>query len=182
MEFIKLFIVGSVGYFLAGLYDVAILYDKSLLKRILFVGFFLTGIPYLFLPSLATSPFGPVVLLFAIPLLLLFLWLLIYSVFIEIHKGSEHASSLYQKGTYSFSRHPGFLWYTTINCIIAMYFWDFNVALLCVGFTLCNFVLILVEDIVLFPLMFTEYSEYKKHTPFLLSLNSFLHWRDAHNE
>jgi len=177
MEFIKLFIVGSIGYFLSGLYDVAILYDKSLLKRILFIGFFITGVPYLFLPSLVTSPFSHVVLLFAIPLLLVFVWLLLYSVFFEIRKNDEKSSSLYQKGTYSFSRHPGFLWYTTINCIIAVYFWDMRVALLCVGFTLCNLVLIFVEDVVLFPLMFEEYREYKKHTPFLVSLDSLLHWR-----
>jgi len=178
MEFIKLFIVGSIGYFLSGLYDVAILYDKSILKRILFLGFFITGVPYIFLPFLVTSPLPPIVLLLFVPLILLFLWLLLYSVFFETQKNNNGTSSqLYQKGTYGFSRHPGFLWYTAINCLIAIYFWDFRVALLCLGFTLCNFILIFIEDVLLFPRIFLEYREYKKQVPFLLSFNFFLHWR-----
>lgn len=178
MEFIKLFIVGSVGYILAGLYDVAILYDKSLLKRVLFIGFFLTGIPYLYIPLILSSVFPLYILILVIPLLLFFLSLLIYSVFIEIHKNHDTSSVLYQKGTYSFSRHPGFLWYTAINCIFVCYYWDIRVTFLCASLTLCNLALITIEDLFIFPRMFSQYHEYKKHTPFLFSLDSFSRWRN----
>ena len=177
MEIIKLFLLGSIGYFLSGLYDVAILYGKSLLRRLFFLGFIITAIPYPLLPFIVTSPFPPYILWIIVPLLLIFALLLVYSVFIEIRLGSKKQKGLYQKGTYSFSRHPGFLWYTTINFIIAIYFYDIRVTYLCAGFILCNLILISIEDMVLFPLMFSEYEDYKKRTPFLLSLHSLLFWR-----
>lgn len=179
MIFIKLFILGCIGYFLSGLYDVAILYDKSLLKRLTFIGFFITALPYLILPSLVTSPFPLYILLILLPLLLIFTGLLIYSVFIEIRLGAEKHDGLYQKGTYGFSRHPGFLWYTTINCIVTIYFWDIRVLLLCVGLTFCNLCLITIEDCVFFPKMFPEYSAYRKTTPFLFSFHSLFYWRNT---
>lgn len=46
MELIKLFLLGATGYLLALLYDVAVLYTKPLLQKILYVGFFVTAFPY----------------------------------------------------------------------------------------------------------------------------------------
>ena len=170
MELIKLFFIGATGYLLAGLYDVAILHNKSLLKKILYVGFFITALPYPLLFKTWETPFANASLWLFIPLFILFIGLLIYSVLLEFLLSSEKPGNLYTKGTYSFSRHPGFLWYTAINVLIGVYFWDYRIALLCAGFTLCNLILIIVEDLVFFPKMFPHYSEYRKQTPFFLSL------------
>ncbi|MDD4220687.1 MAG: hypothetical protein PHR10_10980, partial [Sphaerochaetaceae bacterium] len=78
---------------------------------------------------------------------------------------------------YSISRHPGFLWYTAINILFSIYFWDCRITLLCAGLCLDNLILITVEDKILFPRMFPEYQEYKKQTPFLLTIRSLTQWR-----
>ena len=170
MGLIKLFIIGAIGYFLTGLYDVAILHNRLLIKKFLYVGFFITALPYLFLFLERPSP-HPVFLIWTIALLLLlFSSLLIYSVLVEISISSVKAGALYQSGTYGFSRHPGFLWFTVINLLVSLYFWNIQISLLCAGLILCNLALITIEDLLFFPKMFPEYLEYKKKTPFLISL------------
>ena len=57
MELIKLFLLGATGYLLAGLYDVAIVYDKPLVRKLLYVGFFLTAVPYPVIFFTWVSPF-----------------------------------------------------------------------------------------------------------------------------
>lgn len=177
MGFIKLFVLGSSGYLLSGLFDIAILYDKPILKRILYVGFVITAIPYVILFFSYSSPIPLAVIWIIFILLLFFAALLIFSVFIEIPLLAQKSGAFYQKGTYSISRHPGFLWYTAINILLAIYFWDYRISLLCAGFCVDNFILISIEDKIIFPKMFPEYQTYKKQTPFLLSIRSIAQWR-----
>jgi protein-S-isoprenylcysteine O-methyltransferase Ste14 len=177
MGLIKLFIIGATGYLLSGLYDVAVLYDKYLLKKGLYCGFFLTAVPYPIMFLTLYSPHGTGVIILLLLLIALFAALLTYSVLIEIPRSSNTNGMLYRGGTYSFSRHPGFIWYTVVNILIAVYFWDIGVALVCAGFIVCNLVLIAIEDSVLFPRMFAEYGEYRKETPFFLSLQNIIHRR-----
>ena len=177
MGLIKLFIIGATGYLLSGLYDVAVLYDKYLLKKGLYLGFFLTAVPYPIMFLTMRSPFGTGLLLLLSLLIFAFGALLAYSVLIEIPRSTNTAGTLYRGGTYSFSRHPGFIWYTVVNILIAVYFWDIGIALVCAGFIVCNLVLIAIEDSVLFPRMFPDYGEYRKETPFFLSLQNVIHRR-----
>ena len=170
MGLIKLFILGATGYFLTGLYDVAILRKRSLLKKILSVGFPLTATPYLFLFLAWESPHSNITQWTLVVLLLCFSMLLVYSVLLEIPLSAVEPGTLYQGGTYRFSRHPGFLWFTIINLLVPLYFWDFGIGLICLGFILCNLTLIFIEDRCFFPEMFPEYVEYKKKTPFFLSM------------
>jgi protein-S-isoprenylcysteine O-methyltransferase Ste14 len=172
MEIIKLFLLGATGYLLAGFYDVAILYGKKLLKKILYIGFFITSIPYPIIFYIYKSPLSILAQWVIIPLIVMFGLLLIYSVLLEISFFAGKNGGLYQGGTYSISRHPGFIWFTMINLLVGIYFWNFHITLLCIGFTACNLVLIIVEDLILFPKMFPEYKEYRKKTPFFLSMQS----------
>ncbi len=168
MNLSKLFFIGATGYMFAGFYDVAILCHKSLLAKFLYIGFFITAIPYpiLFLTYGTVLPTTTTLIL--LPLIGIFTLLLIYSVLIEIPLFGRTPGKLYRKGTYNFSRHPGFIWYTAINVLLAWYFWNLEIALLCAGLTACNFLLIIIEDLVLFPKMFPEYTDYKKKTRFFL--------------
>ncbi|MEA5032386.1 MAG: hypothetical protein VB025_09595 [Sphaerochaeta sp.] len=177
MGLIKLFIIGATGYLLSGLYDVAVLYDKYLLKKGLYLGFFLTAIPYPIMFITRRTPFGIAMVIPLLLSMLVFGALLAYSVLIEIPFASNRPGTTYRGGTYSFSRHPGFIWYTVVNILIAVYFWDIGVALVCAGFIACNLVLIAIEDSVLFPRMFPDYGEYRKETPFFLSLRNIIHRR-----
>lgn len=67
-----------------------------------------------------------------------------------------------------FSRHPGFIWYSIVNALVSIYYWNYGITILLIGLTLCNFILVVVEDRILFPKMFAEYGEYRKRTPFIL--------------
>ncbi len=182
MELIKLFLLGAIGYLLAGLYDVAILHQKSLLKRIFFIGFFITAVPYPIIFLTTKSPLSTLAIGILLFLMLIFTLLLIYSVFLEFIISPDTTGKLFRKGTYSFSRHPGFIWYTVINILIAIYFWNYQIALLCLGYSICNLLLIIVEDLIFFPRMFPEYADYKKETPFFLSLQNLTHRRKARND
>ncbi|MHC1691753.1 MAG: hypothetical protein AB9828_01840 [Sphaerochaetaceae bacterium] len=170
MELIKLFILGATGYLLLGFYDLAIVRDKPLLRKFLFAGFFITSVPYLVVFLTWQSPLGAAMAWTLRILVFLFTLLLVYSVLLEIPLRAKIPGKLYREGTYGFSRHPGFIWYTVINLLIVIYYWDCGIVLLCAGFTVCNLALIVVEDMVLFPKMFPEYGEYRKHTPFFISL------------
>ena len=168
MELIKLFLLGATGYLLAGLYDVAILRDKPLLRKFLYAGFFVTVIPYPVIFFTWDSPLPDFVAWIIFPLLIAFSLLLIYSVMIETSLFSDNTGKLYQRGTYRISRHPGFIWYTIINILVSIYYWNHRITMLFVGLTLCNLILIAIEDRIFFPKMFTEYEEYRKNTPFFL--------------
>lgn len=168
MELIKLFLLGATGYLLAGLYDVAILYDKPLLRKFLYVGFFVTAIPYPVIFFTRVSPLPGFAAWIFFPLIIVFALLLIYSVMVETSLFSDSTGQLYQRGTYRISRHPGFIWYTMINILVSIYYWNYHITMLFVGLTLCNLILIVIEDRIFFPQMFSEYEEYRKHTPFIL--------------
>lgn len=168
MELIKLFFLGAIGYLLAGLYDLAIVYEKPVLKRIFYLGFFITPIPYPILFFTHESPLSLFAIWTIFILIGIFAILLVYSVLLEIPLKAEKTGKLYRGGTYSISRHPGFIWFTIINLLIGVYFWDFQITLLCIGFTACNLILILLEDVMIFPKMFPEYGDYKKETRFFI--------------
>jgi protein-S-isoprenylcysteine O-methyltransferase Ste14 len=167
MELIKLFLLGASGYLLAGLYDIALLYRKELISKIFYLGFFITAIPFVFLFLTYSSAHTMFISLLLALLMFCFFSLLIYSVLLEIPLKKEQDCMLYKKGTYSLCRHPGFLWHTAFCVLTSLYFWYTAITLMMIGFILCNFILIVIEDVFLFPKMFDEYEEYKKTTPFL---------------
>ncbi len=151
---------------LVGLFDLALMHKKKYLQILCSIGFLLTAFPYGFI-LLSMEPKLPSALtLVSIAVIGFFFVLLIYSVFLEIYlhtktvkqtrKPSETLPPAYKKGTYSFSRHPGFIWYTVINILISAIFWNLQITLICTGLTLCNLVLISMEDIFLFPRMFVD--------------------------
>lgn len=179
MSLIKLFIIGATGYFIAGLYDLSILHCKTLLVKVFYAGFFITAIPYPLLWMNYASSHSSFLQNIIIGFILLITLLLIYTVLLEIplHTNSGKVE-LYTSGFYRISRHPGFLLYSTINVLIALYFWDIGVLFLCLGLIICNLLLIITEDYYLFPRMFSEYTAYKKETPFFISLHSVFRRRD----
>ncbi|MDD3822457.1 MAG: hypothetical protein PHN93_01725 [Sphaerochaetaceae bacterium] len=169
MDLSKLFMLGAAGYVISGLYDVAILRGKTLLQRLALPGFFITAIPYPFLFIGHVTPLPPMLSWMILLCISMLAALLIYSVFIEIPLSGSANGALFRGGTYRLSRHPGFLWYTGINLLVSLYFWEIPILLLCTGLTLCNLLLITVEDLFLFPKIFPDYKEYRKETPFLFS-------------
>ncbi len=167
MDFIKLFLLGATGYLLAGLYDWAILHKSKLLSNIFYLGFFVTALPYPFLFLQYSSPLPQAVIWTITFFIFIFSCLLIYSVLLEFLFFAPEPGKLYTGGTYAICRHPGFLWYTAVNILVACYFGSLPILLLVGALTLCNFILIIIEDSYLFDKLFPEYANYKASTPFL---------------
>ena len=168
MELFKLFLLGASGYLLAALYDIALLKGFYRISKLLYLGFFVTVLPFLFLFSRFSSPHHPAFSLLLILFMVANAVLLIYSVLLEIPLKSNKDGGLYTGGTYKICRHPGFLWFSFFNVSASLFFWYTPITLLLVGYTLCNLALVTLEDRVLFPKMFPQYGEYKKTTPFLI--------------
>ncbi len=151
---------------LAALYDIALLYKKNWLVKILYTGFFLTGLPFVLFFFLYPSPHSLIVKVVLLVLMGSTLLLTLYSVLLELPLHGD--GTLYTKGTYSLCRHPGFLWYSLFTLLTATYFWYAPLVWVCLGYIGCNFLLVVWEDTVLFPKMFPQYAAYKKTTPFLI--------------
>ncbi|MGE4455034.1 MAG: hypothetical protein AB7D92_10945 [Sphaerochaeta sp.] len=167
MEFFKLFLLGASGYLLAALYDIALLKGYFRLSKVLYLGFFVTALPFFFLFSQFSTPHNPTFGMLTILIMACCAALLIYSVLIELPlKGKK--GTLYREGTYKICRHPGFLWFSCFNVFASIFFWYTPITLVLAGYTLCNLALVTLEDRILFPKMFPEYGEYKKTTPFLI--------------
>jgi protein-S-isoprenylcysteine O-methyltransferase Ste14 len=98
--------------------------------------------------------------------------LLIYSVCFEIPLAEKRTASpkkqAFMKGTYGFSRHPGFLWFTILQCTLWPVHQDGGSLALSAWMVLLDFILICLEDRFLFPRIFVDYAEYKKKVPFLV--------------
>ena len=101
-----------------------------------------------------------------------FLVLLFYSLFVEIPlKGTfenRDERKVYTSGTYGLNRHPGFLWFALFQICLMILFRRTEVYLFSSISVFFNFILILAEDLWLFPRIFTDYGEYRKKVPFLV--------------
>jgi protein-S-isoprenylcysteine O-methyltransferase Ste14 len=111
-----------------------------------------------------------------------FFVLLIYSVFIEIglqspYNGCKERMAI-DKGTYGLVRHPGFIWFLLLILILISLYRNIQFALFALCITFMNFVLILIEDLFLFPKLFVNYEDYKRKVPFIIprlsSINKML--------
>ncbi len=162
------------------IYDYAQYRKKRLIRIVFSLGFPLTAVPYILLltdfghAARFTFPWNIPFFLF----LVLFSLLLLYSALLEIpihiyRQGNQSSSRdkpiIFTGGTYSFSRHPGFIWYTLINVIFMIYYWNISVVVLMISLTLGNLLLITVEDHYIFPKTFEGYNSYKKRVGFIFS-------------
>jgi len=117
--------------------------------------------------------FGPIVTIPAWVLTGLFILLLIYSLFLEVHftktyGKKEHNSELVTTGTYALSRHPGVLWLFLV--FMGLFLATGRSSLFMAGFvfTVINIFYVVLQEVAIFPKLFKDYGDYQKTTPFLL--------------
>lgn len=74
----------------------------------------------------------------------------------------------YRKGTYALVRHPALWWYGLF--LAGLFIFSGAKWLLMAGVVwwLANLVLVVIEDLYLYPLMFEDYLSYKRETPMLI--------------
>lgn len=119
---------------------------------------------------------SPPIKLILIFFIFIFCLLLVYSLFIEINISpyrNLNTRKTYKRGTYSISRHPGFLWLLLLLITLMILYRNREFAILMLFIMMMNFILIIIEDIFIFPQVFEDYISYKEKTPFLLSLKLF---------
>lgn len=116
---------------------------------------------------------------------LVFLGLLIYTLFFalpfdETYLKESKERLAYTEGIYSLCRHPGVLWFAGAY----LCFWgmsgDLDRGIYFGLMIFWNYLYIIVQDLWIFPVTFTNYEDYKRNTPFLLpnrrSINAYLAW------
>jgi protein-S-isoprenylcysteine O-methyltransferase Ste14 len=98
--------------------------------------------------------------------------LLIYSVFLEIPiKKKSMGGGDYTaigKGMYGVIRHPGFLWFVLLQICIVWIQQNSEVLMLAIVFIGMDFFVIVIEDSVIFPRLFTNYPTYKERVPMVI--------------
>jgi protein-S-isoprenylcysteine O-methyltransferase Ste14 len=123
-------------------------------------------------PQPASSPpIDAILILPGIVVAALSAYFLLRTVFLEFPKERKKSSlpsgALVQSGSYGLCRHPGFWWFSLLALDLAALrgFGSFlGSAILLITL---NFILILVQDVYLFPKIFDGYDDYRKSVPFL---------------
>ena len=118
---------------------------------------------------------------------LVFLTLLIYSVFIEVGKNTYEYNakpSLVTDGTYSLVRHPGVIWFLVAYLFAAVAFESQLLLHAGLVWSLTNSIYTYIQEKYVLYKLFGDYNEYKKTTPMFIpnitSIKKFIaseNWR-----
>ena len=184
MDICNLILVSTIGYSLLLLHDVSQIGKSGLLPRLTLVSYPLIIYPYIYIPltyDIAVAPLSAAHISLIIGIMIFFA-LLLYSVLLEIplrtrkHSddpfssvSSDTLSSVpskvritYDRGTYSLCRHPGFIWFTIVNILYGLLYLQRGVTLSMTVLTICNLILIILEDTLIFPRIFSDYYKYRE--------------------
>lgn len=113
------------------------------------------------------DPVNIVFLMAAVAFGVLMIWALFFSfppkqAYVETSAGRE----AYTGGMYALCRHPGVIWFCLMyGCLIPGAGFPAVHALV---YCILNIMLAWIEDRFIFPEVFSNYPEYKRHTPFLI--------------
>lgn len=189
MEFCNLILVSTIGYSILLLHDVSQLGTSRMLPRLTLVSYPLIIYPYIYIPltyEIAVAPLSAAHISL-IAGIMIFFALLLYSVLLEIPlrtrkqvgnpKSKDSADTLrsaqstgrttYDRGTYRLCRHPGFIWFTIVNILYGILYLQRGVTQSMAVLTICNLILIILEDTLIFPRIFSDYDSYRDRIPFL---------------
>lgn len=172
-------LLSATGFIALVLFDMAQIYNRKLLSAIFsIIGYGAIVSTLLFLIFIHKLPYPPETGFALVSLViksmgaLFFFILLLYSNVIEIGLKSPYSKSgkryALETGTYGLVRHPGFLWLTFLLILLSLVYKNVQFSLFSAVIIFQNFLLILVEDIVLFPKLFKNYTQYKKQVPFII--------------
>ena len=174
----------ATGFFFLFLFDLFQIRQRHILSRICsIVGYIqiVSGFALL-LVSYKIGSISSLFLFLQVVGAVCFFALLVYSVFIEI--GLQSPYSEYKErmavdtGTYGLVRHPGFIWFFLLMLVLISVYRNVQFTFIALSITFMNFVLVLIEDLFLFPKLFVNYNDYKRKVPFIIprlsSINKML--------
>jgi len=168
--------MGSLAFLFFVIYDInSVILNSRLLHSAFFIGCFLlvaaTG--GLISVTLAQEPRVTDRVFVFIPLAVVFLFLLVYTLFFAVpfedtYMKSDGSPEICTTGFYALSRHPGFLWFAGLY--FSLWLALSGDLLLSAGILFCllNLLYIIFQDRWTFMKIFPDYGDYKKMTPFLI--------------
>lgn len=138
----------------------------SILLGVATAGLFIKGYDTVGYKGTSQIVFGVLCLLsFGVLIYTLFFALPMKETYVDVHSDRP---SVCDQGMYALCRHPGFIWF---GCFYLFLYFVFPCKDLLIGvvvFCGCNFLYIVTEDVYFFPIMFSDYVEYKHTVPFLI--------------
>lgn len=167
------FFLGAIGFFSLLIHDLSQIWHKNRLTRLFsIIGYTSVSAAIIFLIlSTPAAAIGKLKFYTGIGLSLLFGFLLIYSLFIELSYKAGFSRPAERKvvstGTYKLVRHPAFLWFTAFVLSLNLIFMSLSFFAISMSLVLMNFILVIIEDRYIFPSLFNDYNLYKKEVPFL---------------
>ena len=176
----NLIFLSITGYIILLIQDLSQIYKNRIVNLISLISYPIILLPYILIFILYVPDYKAPLVLIILYFVLIFTLsiLLVYSVLLEIPLKTRHnkqpadikTRTVYKQGTYSFSRHPGFIWMTLLNAVIYLIFIQRDILILTVLLTLCNLALIIFEDLYIFPKIFHDYKQFKKEVPFICKM------------
>ena len=166
-------IVGIMGFVSLLVFDLMSMKNLAFSKYLFaFLGLGLIGFSTIMIAKmerdvLINDIFQIVCLLLAI----VFLALLIYSVFIEVGGNTYQKIAkpeLVTDGTYSLVRHPGVIWLFLTYLFAAIFFENSVLIITAFTWTIVNAIYIVIQEKLIFTRLFSNYDEYIKATPMLI--------------
>lgn len=103
---------------------------------------------------------------------LLFLILLVYTLFFVLPFQETYVeqtgAKTYDKGVYALCRHPGVLWFAGFYFSLWLAFQTSSLLWMAIWYTGLNFGYIILQDVAIFPRVFSDYYRYQQEVPFLV--------------
>lgn len=182
-------LIGIFGFVSLLLFDILSLKNQVFLKY--FFAFF--GIALIVYASISLGDYNGVIFIssfvrgFSLLLAIIFMALLIYSVFFEVGGNTYQKIAepkLVTDGTYSLVRHPGVIWLFLLFLFLGLYNQNTYILLTAFIWTLVNTLYVIIQEKLILQKLFPNYKEYVKTTPMVIpnyySLKKFItiqNWR-----
>ena len=103
---------------------------------------------------------------------LLFLILLVYTLFFVLPFQETYVeqtgAKTYDKGVYALCRHPGVLWFAGFYFSLWLAFQTSGLLWMAIWYTGLNLGYIILQDVAIFPRVFSDYLRYQQEVPFLV--------------
>lgn len=169
------YILGFSGFLLLYIYEINLVLWKKKFLRLFFSLGFISLFSATILATLLNwenANLNTINVIVGMGCLTIFFVLLIFTLFFSVPFNDSYVNQIqertvYRKGMYALSRHPGVLWYIGVYVSLSFLIPTPEVIYLSIMMSVMNIIYIIIQDVWSFPIIFTDYNEYKKETPFL---------------
>lgn len=170
-------VIGIISFLLYYLYDLNMVFFKTKAGNLSFTAgsFLLASATIGLVVDSARSEGFSLQAFSGLSIAFIFLLLLIYTLFFALPAKETYVDISYDRrptvcrdGMYALCRHPGVLWLILMYAGLYLAYPNVNTLTAWIVFSVLDLLYILLQDLVIFPKQFSDYADYKTHTPFLI--------------